>query len=794
MAETIIERDALDQYKSDMVRYSIETNRRRAFPDYKDGFKLCHRRILYVMAFDVPCYRRLVKSAQVTGKVMGEYHPHGDTSIYDAIVPMANWYDTYVPLVYSESNMGSMQGDRAAAPRYTEVMLSEFAKEAIFNDMKETPNIVDWTDTYSGDKKEPVYLPVAIPLVLINGTYGIGTGKQTSIPPHNINEVIDATLKLMDNPNAQIVLVPDQCMPCQIIDTNWKQICNSGSGKFRVRGIIDIETADKGKKNEHYVLVVKSLPDMVIIDDGKEHGVLNQINDLANKGRLPQITKLEEDSQGKELKFKIHLKPGSDPNYVRDYLYKATNLEKAQSVNFEVLDDIELVRFSYKSYLQAFIDQRKITKFRKYCIDLQDARTSLHEKEICIMLIQTGKVDEVYKKIRKSRAKNDPELLEWLMKFLNITDLQAKFIINYPLKKLTPAHLKDYQEEAKKFKAIESHCMDMILDEKKVEAEIREELLYFKKKYGFKRKSVIISEADVSNIPKGTFNVVITENNYIKKLPENELIGAYKGDNPMKVIKIENTSDLILFTSSGRAFKIPVSKIPITEKNSIGMDVRILIKGISSEIVGLFDSTVLTKLAKSRSPKYYAVICTEKNCIKKLDLDDVTIATPGGIIMTRLNEGDQIKSVVIAPNMYDVVIYSKKKALRCNMKSIPNYKRTALGVYAMNTKDDLDGVAVLDPSATDILVVTESGRVNKFDISGLSVSDRYKAGNTVIKLGKTDTIHSMFGVNDNMTLHILTKNSRQDIAIKDIPRTSSISAGNKTVPLRGDILVKVTVD
>lgn len=794
MAETIIERDSLEQYKSDMVRYSIETNRRRAFPDYKDGFKLCHRRILYVMAFKVPCYKRLVKSAQVTGKVMGEYHPHGDTSIYDAIVPMANWYDTYVPLVYSESNMGSMQGDRAAAQRYTEVMLSEFAKEAIFGDMKETPNIVDWAPTYSGDNIEPEYLPVAIPLLLINGTYGIGTGKQTSIPPHNINEVIDATLKLMDNPNAQIVLVPDQCMPCQIIDTNWKQISNSGIGKFKVRGIVDIETADKGKKNEHYVLVVRSIPDMVVIDDGKEHGILNQINELANKGRLPQVTKLEEDSHDKELEFKIHLKPGSDPNYVRDFLYKATNLEKAQTINFEVLDDINLMRFSYKSYLQAFIQQRKITKFRKYCIDLQEARTSLHEKEICIMLIKTGKVDEVYKKIRKSKAKNDPELLEWLMKFLNITDLQAKFIINYPLKKLTPAHLKDYQEEAKHFKEVESHCMEMILDEKKVENEIREELLYFKKKYGFKRKSTIISEAEVANIPKGTFNVVITENNYIKKLPVNELIGAYKGDNPMRVIRIENTSDLILFTSSGRAFKIPVSKIPITEKNAIGMDVRILIKGITSDIVGLFDNDVLTKLSKSRSPKYYAVICTEKNYIKKLDLEDVMIATPGGIIMTKLNAGDQIKQVVIAPNTYDVIIYSKKKALRCKMTSIPNYKRNTLGVYAMNTKDDLDGIAVIDPKATDILVLTESGKVNKFAVTGLSVSDRYKAGNTVIKLGKTDTIHSIFGVNDSMTLHVLCKGSKQDIAVKDVQRTSSISAGSKGVSLKGDMIIKVTVD
>lgn len=794
MAETIIERDSLDQYKSDMVRYSIETNRRRAFPDYKDGFKLCHRRILYVMAFDVQCYKRLVKSAQVTGKVMGEYHPHGDTSIYDAIVPMANWYDTYIPLVYSESNMGSMQGDRAAAPRYTEVMLSEFAKEVIFSDMKETPNIVDWTPTYSGDKKEPEYLPVAVPLLLINGTYGIGTGKQTSIPPHNINEVIDATLKLMDNPNAQIVLVPDQCMPCQIIDTNWKQISNSGIGKFKVRGVIDIEVADKGKKNEHYMLVVKSIPDMVVIDDGKEHGVLNQINDLASKGRLPQVTKLEEDSQGKNLRFIIHLKPGSDPNYVRDYLYKATNLEKSQTINFEVLDDINLVRFSYKSYLQAFIQQRKITKFRKYCIDLQEARTALHEREICIMLIKTGKVDEVYKRIRKSKAKNDPELLDWIMKYLNITDLQARFIINYPLKKLTPAHLKDYQEEAKKFKEIETHCMEMILDEKKVENEIREELLYFKKKYGFKRKSTVISEAEVANIPKGTFNVVITENNYIKKLPENELIGAYKGDNPMRVIKIENTSDLILFTSSGRAFKIPVSKIPITEKNSIGIDVRILIKGISSDIVGLFDNDIVTKLSKSRSSKYYAVICTEKNYIKKLDLEDVMIATPGGIIMTKLNAGDQIKDVVIAPNTYDVIIYSKKKALRCKMSSIPNYKRNTLGVYAMNTKDDLDGIAVIDPKATDILVLTESGKVNKFAVTGLSVSDRYKSGNTVIKLGKTDTIHSIFGVNDSMVLHVLCKGSKQDIAVKDIPRTSSISAGSKAVSLKGDLIIKVTVD
>ena len=232
MSEEIIERNSVEQYKMDMVRYSIETNRRRAFPDYKDGLKLVHRRILYAMAFDLASFKSLVKTAQVTGKVMGEYHPHGDSSIDNAIEILCNWWSTYVPLIASESSMGSMQGDGAAASRYTEVMLSDFAREAIFADMKENQNIVDWTPTYTNKDKEPVYLPVAVPLLLINGCLGIGTGKSTSVPAHNINEVIDATLNLIDNPDAPVVLIPDQCMPCEIIEANWKQISNSGVGTF----------------------------------------------------------------------------------------------------------------------------------------------------------------------------------------------------------------------------------------------------------------------------------------------------------------------------------------------------------------------------------------------------------------------------------------------------------------------------------------------------------------------------------------------------------------------------------
>ena len=722
-----------------------------------------------------------------------EYHPHGDSSVEDVITQMANWYSMYMPLAYSESNMGSMQGDGAAASRYTEVMLSKFAIEAIFKDLIETPDIVDWNPTYTGDKLEPEYLPVAVPLLLINGTFGMGVGYSTSVPPHNINEVLDATIKLIDNPNYQVVLVPDQCMACDIIEANWKQISNTGVGTFKVRARIDIELFNKGKPTEHYALVVKSRPDRVIIDNGKGQGVAYQINKLIEDGKLPQVTGIFEDSHDNDMRYVIHLKKGADPAYVREYLYKSTSLQVSQSVNFSVLHGIDQVRFSYTSYLKAFLIQRKTTKFRKYCNLLQKVKTNIHEKELCIKIITSPKLDELIKRIRNSKYQNDAETIEWMIKYLNLTDLQAKFIINYPLKKLSPAYIKYYKDELAKAKEVEARCMDMILNEDKIMQEIKDELIYFRQKYGFVRKSRVISLSELSDIPKGTFNVVITENNFIKKLPENEPIGAYKGDNPVNVLKIDNTNSIILITSHGRMFKVPVHKIPIAEKNSIGTDIRIMVKGIASPIVGMFDYNQVEQLSKLKS-KWYAVICTENNYIKKVDLDDLLIATPSGIILTKLNNGDSVKEVKLIPNNIDLVIYSKRKALRVHMTDIPNYRRNTIGVYAMNTSDKLDGISAIEPSVTDIVVITDSGKVNKFAIAGLAVSERYKAGSTVIKLGKTETIHSLFGAKDSDILHITTKNTKMDINVGDIERTSSISAGNKLINLKNDMIVSITIE
>lgn len=792
--EDIVQVNSVKQYCSDMVRYAIETNRRRAFPDWRDGLKLCNRRIIYSMAFDLPCKSKLIKTSKVVGQVMGTYHPHGDSSIADAIKPLTNWFEINMPLIYSESNFGSMQGDRAAASRYTEIMLSKFSLDVILKDLIECPNIVDWVPTYSGDAMEPEYLPVALPMLLINGTFGIGTGKATSIPSHNINEVIDATIKLIDNPNSSVVLIPDQNMECDIIDANWKQISNTGVGKFKVRSRIDIKTFNKGTAKEHQVLIIKSTPDMVFIDKGNAEngGVIYNIYSLIDEGKLPQIQSISEDSHGNDMRLLIHLKPGADPIYVREYLYRTTRLQVSVSVNFEVLDGIELTRFSYKSYLQAFLEQRKITKFRLYCIKLQDAKTKFHEKDAYIKVLQSGQIDTIIQKIRKNKNINEQENINWLVNLLSITDLQAKFILNSSLKNLSIAYLDKYIEEAKKYKSLEEHYTSKILNEDLILQEIKDELLYFKKVYGKPRNCRILTKEQISNIPKGEFNIVITENNYIKKLMINESIGSFKGDNPVQIIKVDNTKDIILISSSGRMFKVPVSKIPITEKNSIGTDIRIMVKGLSSNIVTMLYLPDIEQLSKELS-KFYAIILTKNNYIKKLDLQDLTIATPSGIILTKLNSGDELKDVIIASDDMNVIVYSDKKALKFSVSEIPHYKRNTYGVFAMNTDSTLDGISLLNNNTEYVAVITKSGKINKVSTAAIPISQRYKAGSSVIKLSKTDSIYSILGCNDSDIINIITKSTTHDIFINEIPISSTISGGSNIISLKGDNIVKTSV-
>ena len=791
MSEVIIDKNVAEQYKHDYIVYAKEVNRRRSMADARDGLKLVHRRILHAMNKDLPCGSKAVKTAKVVGEVMGNYHPHGDSSIADAIKCMTNWWETKMPYIDTVSNMGSMQGDGAAAPRYTEVKLSQFSNECMLEEINSTKDIVDYVPNFDNTRLEPEYLTTKVPNLLINGTFGIGVGIKADIPPHNINEVIDATLAVIQDPSAPVVLVPDQCMPCEIIDTNWKSISNKGEGSYRVRGIIDIE-----HHGDVDWLIIKSVPDMVYFDKGNRQngGVKYKILDMIKDGQLPQITKIDEDSHGNEMRICIHLKKGADPNYVREMLYKSTQLEESFSVNFQVLIGLDLVRMSYKSYIEFFIEQRKITKFRYYCNKLQEVRTKLHQKDAYIKVLESGEINKIISMIQNQRSIDDKATIEYLIKTLKITDFQAEFIINANIKQLSRAYLEKYKAEAAEYSRLNDEYMAKITNDNLILQEIVDELLYIKKKYGRPRCCKVISKSSAMDIPEGNFKVIVTDKNFIKKVLPTDFVGSVKGHNPAHVINVENTKNILLFTDIGKVYNIPVHQIPLSEKNGTGVDLSILTKGkiaTGANIIKVLYLPTVEKLMKAPS-KFFITVVTENNYIKKLDLDDFINVPPSGILYTKLNDRDLVKDVSIVSNNLDIIIYSDRKALRVNMSEIPHYNRNTIGVAAMNTTTPIDGLSIIYPDATDVVVVTKEGKINKFDISGLAKSSRNKAGSSVIKLGKNDTICSIVGVNDTNTLKIATKESKIDLPVSEIARGSSISPGSKLLQ-RSDQVIKVDV-
>ena len=791
MPEKIIQKDSLALYKEDMFRYGIETNRRRMVPDARDGLKLVQRRILDVAYFDQPCSTKYVKTASIVGAVMGKSHPHGDASIKDAIKPMVNWWEIGMPLIDTMSNFGSVQGKGAAAPRYTEIKLSDFCLDCVIGDLRKSKDVVDWVDTFDYRAKEPEYLPVGVPLLLINGTYGLGVGLRAEVPKHNINEVIDATINLIKDPSAPVVLIPDHCMPCEIVETNWKKICNTGHGNYKVRGIIDIET----NKNGDTQLVIRSVPDRVYFDRGasEKGGVKYKILDMVKDGKLPQITSIVDHSEEGNMRIVISLKKGSDPNYVRDMIYKNTQMEGTYTVNFEVLNGIEPLRMSYKSYLEFFIEQRMIIKFRLYANRMQEANTRYHKIKSYVEVLESDVLDKILAVIKKQKEINDENLVETLIKKFGLTDIQATFIINSTYKTRSIAYINAYKKEMADLSKKLDFYTHMITNDDEIINEIVTELQEFKKKYGRPRMCKVVKKNDINHIPEGAFNVVITENNYIRKLSPSDNILTVKMDNPKHIISVDNTENILIFTTGGKVFNLPVHKIPITERNNSGTDIRILVKGLTSEIVKVMYLPKVKDLANKVKDKYFMTVLTEQNTIKKLNLEDFLNVPPSGILYTKLNGNDKVSTVDIVEDKSNIVIYSDRKALCVPLAQIPHYKRNSLGVAAMDTKDRVDGFTQVTLDNTDVLVITYGGKINKFSIAGLHVSDRYRAGSNVIKLGKSDAIHSIHCVKDSDIIRITTKTDKIDIPVSQIQRGSSISSGDKAVNIKNDMIIKTEI-
>lgn len=784
MPERIVPMSAVVQYKADYKEYAMYVERHRVVPEFRDGLKPVQRRIIFAARFICKADEANRKSANVIGATMGNYHPHGDASIEMALYNMANWFQTKIPLFIGKGNFGNTYQNIPAAPRYTEVRLSPFTQDCILDELEKCKEVIDWEANYDNSKLEPSFLPCKVPLLLINGCTGIAVGDKVDVPSHNINEIIDATIALIKNPKQKIVLVPDMCQACEIVDTDWASISNMGFGNFKVRGVIDIEPYKgvKTKYRECQTLVIKSVPNLTFLES-----VINKLENMIKENKIVGIIDLEEQSTENSMRYVIVLKPGTDPNYVRNELYKNTAMSQTMRTNLKVLDindkENPAKRLSYKGYLQAWIDFRKLTKLRYFENTLQKKMTRLHMIELYIWAIESGKADDIIKLIKNNKTVDDSVLIEALIKKCGTTDIQAKFLINCELKKLSKGYLNKYKEEQKKLIEETNYCRSCIVVDGAIDNVIIQELLDIKEKYGEPRKSRLISESEANGVTAGTFKIVLTEGNFIKKMGENETLTKPKNDTIKFVLTGDNSKSILLFDNLGKVYNIPISKIPFADKNSNGVDIRLINKYINAQITAVIYEPVFEQFKKG-----FIVTLTKQGFIKRMTTTDFLAVPNSGLVYCKLDDNDKIIDLLLFGNHAEIVVYGSKKALRIDINDIPILKRNARGCVSMSSKTtNVEGMSAMNKQFSDIVIVTKNGYINRI-IPDSVVKGRSKAGSNVIKLGKTDNIVSIYGVNNNDTLICLTAPTGEvvEIPVATIANGTSIGTGNKMI--KGEVV------
>ncbi len=785
MPETIVERNMLSQYHGDYRAFALYCEMQRSVPNMNDGLIPVHRRTVHCAWEYCHAYYRenerpnLMKCANVIGATMSHDHPHGDAGIQTALYTMINWYQTKYPLFLGQGNFGNTFTSTGASPRYTEATISAFCRDVVLDEVMQFKDVIDWTPNYDKRSLEPLYLPTKVPLLLLNGSMHMSVGDKVDVPSHNICEVIDETIKLIKDPNHQVVLIPDHTQACEIIDTDWKEMSRTGYGLYKVRGVIEIrEYFGKTKKYKgRTVLAIRSCPNLTYLGN-----IITSIEKLVKDNKLIGIEDIEDESGIDDMNYILVLRPGVDPNFVKESIYTNTRLQNTFRLYLKVFVDdgmyVSTKRMNYTEYLTHFIDIRRITKQRYYCHKHQKIQTRLHVVNNYIWAFESKKVtDEVLNLIRKKKVVDDAELIEDLIKKFGFTDLQAKFIIDMEVKKLSQGWYLKFKEEKEQLDAEAKICANIIANDDVLDQIIIDELEDIKKKYGDKRKCRVISAAEASGIPQGIFKISLSEQNMLKKFgPEENITGTRSGDRVKFLIKGDNSKNILLFGNKGRVYNIPLSKIPFADKSSPGTDVRIINKNINAPITAVIYEPLFEQYKDG-----YLVVVTKSGLIKKMTIGDFLAVPPSGLVYTNLDPDDYVISVnFFYGNNADIVIYNQNKALKLNIAEIPLFKRNAKGNISMGgTNKQVNGMSVLKHDSTEYLVCTANGYINKITPDTLP-SGRAKAGKSVTRLTKGDYIVAILGVNEASTVRVLTNNGQHtDIAVNTIPMGSSVSVGYK---------------
>lgn len=782
-----------EEMKTSYIDYAMSVIVGRALPDVRDGLKPVNRRILYgLSALGITPDKPHKKSARIVGEVMAKYHPHGDSSIYDAMVKMAQVFSTRYPLVDGHGNFGSVDGDGAAASRYTEARMSPFSLQMVRDIGKET---VDFADNYDGEEQEPVVLPSRVPNLLINGSNGIAVGMATSIPPHNLGETIDACVKMIDDDECtvddliKIIKAPDFPTGAQIIGKEGaREAYRTGTGKVLVRSECEIEEGSRGRTR----IVVSSIPYQV-----NKARLIESMAALVKDKKVEGISNIQDESARGNLRIVIDLKKDVNPNVILNRLYKHTQLQTSYSMIMLALVNGEPKILNLYQILDEYLKHQKEVVTRRTRFDLRKAEERAHILEGYVIALDN--IDEVIKVIRS--AYNDAK--EKLMIRFSLSEAQAQAILDMRLARLQGLEREKIEEELAELRKRIAYFKELLADEKKLVGVIKDELLEIKKKYGDKRRTKLVNgdgELDEEAlIDEEDVAITLTHMGYIKRVPENTykaqrrggkgILGLTTRDSDfVKDLIITSThDDLLFFTDMGKVYKMKGYEVPEASRTAKGTPVINFLNLNSGEKV----SAVIP--VKEFSQDNYLVMITRNGTIKKTPMSEFDSIRKNGLIAINLKDGDKLISVSQSNGDENIYVITKLgKAIAFNENDVRSMGRNAAGVRAINLDYGDEVVSMeLDIDGTrEMLVVSENGFGKRTSLDEYRLQTRGGKGIATYdksKFSKTGTLVGGMLVRDENEVMLINSNGVIiRIRAEEISKSGRTTQGVKIMKVEED--------
>jgi DNA gyrase subunit A len=783
-----IEQKTLESVMEDsFFRYSMSVIIDRALPDVRDGLKPVHRRIMHSMNVNGNrSNSKFVKSARIVGDVMGKYHPHGDSSIYDSMVRLAQPWALRYPLVQGQGNFGSMDGDPAAASRYTEARLQRFADEMLTDIDKET---VDFRDNYDGSEQEPVVLPAKVPNLLLNGQVGIAVGMATNIPPHNLSELIDASIELIDNEHATLddllkhVKGPDFPTGAVVYGgASMKQAYQTGRGSVTIRAVATIEETKKGR----HQIVVTEVPYGV-----NKASLVEKIAELYKDKKI-NISDLRDESARGVVRIVIEVKKDGYPKKLLNQLYKLTSLQTSFNYNMlALIGGIQPKILGLQEMLEEFIKHRQQVVRRRTEYDLRKARERAHILEG--YKIALDNIDEVIRIIRASKTSEEAQ--KNLIKSFKLSEIQAQAILAMQLRRLTGLERAAIEKELNELLAAIKRYEEILADEKEILSIIKTELLEMKERYGDERRSQMINHelgkfSDEELIPEEESVVLLTTENYIKRTLLSEYRRQNRGGKGKRGMTTKeediiahlvpsSTHDyLLFFTNKGRVFRLKAYEVPAASLQAKGVAAVNLLQLQPEEKI-----TSIIRHAKDAKDDGYLFMATSKGTIKKTPLKDYANIRTNGLIAIKLDDGDELKWIQKTTGEHDVIIStSAGQAIRFNEKDARPMGRAARGVRGVRLRpnDHVVGMDIVADDQRSLLVISQNGYGKATKVSNFPSHKRGGIGiKAAVVTAKTGPIIDVRTLEENAheVLMISSKGQTIRVGLKDIPTLGRTTQG-----------------